>query len=151
MTEAANKELLRRWFAEVWNRGDEGVIDALFAADGIAHGLGDTDGEVRGPAQFKAFARNMRVSFPDIQISVEDMLAEADKVTARIVVEGTHLGGNLGVPASGRRVRVAGIVLVRISNGQIIEGWNSWDQLGLMQQIGALASPSHDRFLSATS
>jgi steroid delta-isomerase-like uncharacterized protein len=151
MPEAANKNLIRRWFAEVWNRGDENVIDALFAEQGIAYGLSDTDIEARGPAQFKTFLRTLRGSFPDVRISIEDIVAEDDKVMVRVVIEGTHLGDNLGVPATGRRIRVAGIVLVRIANGQIIEGWNSWDQLGLLRQIGALPAEKQDRFLSAQS
>jgi predicted ester cyclase len=68
------------------------------------------------------------------------------------LLQGTHGGGSLGPPATGRRVRVAGIVLVRIANDQIVEGWNSWDQLGLLRQIGALpAAENIDRFLTAQS
>ena len=68
----------------------------------------------------------------------------------RITVEGTHKGGQLGVAPTGRRIRIEGIVVVRIANGQLVEGWNSWDQLGLLRQIGALASaegsgPLHQR------
>ena len=150
MNEAANKALVRRWFDEVWNKGQEATIDKLFAENGVAYGLGDTDVEIRGPAQFKPFFRNMRGSFPDLQITIEDIVAEADKVMVRVLLQGTHSGGNLGPAATGRRIRVAGIVLVRISNEQIIEGWNSWDQLGLLRQIGALpASDNNDRFLTA--
>ena len=152
MSEAANKALVRRWFDEVWNKGQEATIDKLFAENGVAYGLGDTDVEIRGPAQFKPFFRNMRGAFPDLQITIEDIVAEADKVMVRVLLQGTHRGANLGPPATGRRVRVAGIVLVRISNDQIVEGWNSWDQLGLLRQIGALpAAEKNDRFLTAQS
>ena len=147
----SNKELVHRWFEEVWNQGRESTIDELFAVDGVAHGLGDTDVDLHGPAQFKPFVDNLRGSFPDIHISIEDILAEGDKVAVRIRVEGTHRGAGLGVVPTDRRVNVAGIVLVRISGGQIIEGWNSWDQLGLLRQIGALpAAPvGPDRFVDA--
>ena len=138
MTEAANKALIRRWFDEVWNKGQEAAVDRLFAERGIAYGLGDTDAEVRGPEQIKQFVRNMRSSLPDVHITIEDIVAEADKVMVRVLLEGTHTGDGLGVPPTGRRVRVAGIVLARISNDQIVEGWNSWDQLGLLRQIGAV-------------
>src|SRR5262249_27817649 len=122
-----NKALVRRWFDEVWNQGRERTIDELFASHGVGYGLGEPDVPIKGPAEFKPFVRNLRGAIPDIHIRIEDMLAEGDKVAARIVVEGTHKGDTLGVPASGQPVRFQGIVEVRIANGQIVEGWNSWD------------------------
>ena len=151
MTET-NKALVRRWFKEVWNDGREATIDELFAEGGVAYGLGDREAVVQGPAQLKPFVRNLRNSFPDIQITIHDIMAEEDKVMVRVLLEGTHSGSGLGVPPSGRRVRVAGIVLIRISKGQFIEGWNSWDQLGLLRQIGALPlTEGEDQFLTARS
>jgi steroid delta-isomerase-like uncharacterized protein len=149
-TSAANKALVRRWFEEVWNRGREETIDELFAAHAIGYGLGDTDVPTHGPAEFKIFANNLRGAIPDIHMTIEDIMAEGDKVTVRIAVTGTHKGDQLGVAASGRRIQIAGVVMVRIANGQIVEGWNSWDQLGLLRQIGALPEANHpDRFTSA--
>jgi len=149
---SANKALVRRWFEEVWNQGREATIDELFAADGIGYGLGDTDVTLRGPAEFKPFVGNLRGALPDIHMTIEDLIAEGDKVTIRISVEGTHKGGQLGVAPSGRRIRIAGLVVVRIANGQIVEGWNSWDQLGLLRQIGALpAQKGPDQFTTARS
>jgi steroid delta-isomerase-like uncharacterized protein len=146
----ANKALVRRWFEEVWNQGREETIDELLAVNGVGHGLGDTDVTTRGPAGFKPFLRNLRGGLPDIHMTLEDIMAEGDKVTVRITVDGTHKGGQLGVAPSGRRVHIEGIVVVRIANGQIVEGWNSWDQLGLLRQIGALpAAEGPDRFTSA--
>lgn len=149
MTEAHNKALVRRWFDEVWNQGKEATIDELFAANGVGYGLGDSDVEVRGPAEFKPFVRNLRASLSDLRITLEDVVAEGDKAMVRLTLDGTHDGPGLGVPATGRPIRIAGIVLVRIAGGQIVEGWNSWDQLGLMRQIGALPAPmGDDRFLT---
>jgi predicted ester cyclase len=83
-------------------------------------------------------------------MKIEDAIAEGDRVTVRITAEGTHKGGNLGVAPTGRKIRIEGIVIVRIANGQIVEGWNSWDQLGLLRQIGALpAQKGPDQFTSA--
>jgi len=145
-----NKTLVRRWFEEVWNQGRKDTIDELFAANGIGYGLGDTDVPTRGPSEFKVFARNLRGALPDIHMKIEDLMAEGDKVTVRITVEGTHKGSQLGVAPTGRRIRIEGIVVVRIANGQIVEGWNSWDQLGLLRQIGALPTATGpDRFTSA--
>ena len=146
----ANKAIVRRWFEEVWNQGREETIDELFAPHAVGYGLGDTDVTTRGPAEFKIFANNLRGALPDIHMKIEDTIAEGDKVTVRISVEGTHKGAQLGVAPTGRRIRIAGIVVVRIANGQIVEGWNSWDQLGLLRQIGALpATDGPDRFTSA--
>jgi steroid delta-isomerase-like uncharacterized protein len=146
----ANKSLVRRWFEEVWNQGREETIDELFAVSGVGYGLGDTEAALRGPAEFKPFVRNLRGGLPDIHMTIEDCIAEGDRVTVRITAEGTHKGGHLGVAPSGRRVHIEGIVVVRIENGQIVEGWNSWDQLGLLRQIGALpAQKGPDQFTSA--
>ena len=146
----ANKALVRRWFKEVWNEGREETIDELFAANGIGYGLGDTEVALKGPSEFKPFVRNLRGGLPDIHMTIEDLIAEGDKVTIRITVTGTHQGNQLGVAPTGRKVHIEGLVVVRIANGQIVEGWNSWDQLGLLRQIGALpAAGSTDRFTSA--
>jgi steroid delta-isomerase-like uncharacterized protein len=142
------KSLVHRWFEEVWNQGREATIDELFGEESVALGLGAGEAPVYGPAGFKVFWRNIRAALPDVRISVEDTVAEADKVAARVVLEGTHRGEGLGVPPTGHRVKIAGIVLVQIVNGRITRGWNSWDQLGLLQQLGALPSAG-DRFLAA--
>ena len=150
MIEATNKALIRRWFDDVWNKGQEATIDKLLAINAVVYGLGDTGVEVHGPEQFKPFVRDMLGSFPDLHISIEDIVAEGDKVIVRVLLEGTHQAGALGVPATGRRVRIAGIVLARILDGQIVEAWNSWDQLGLLRQIGAIPTPAGgDRFVGA--
>lgn len=145
-----NKAVVRRWFEEVWNRGSEAAIDELFARSGIAHGLGDSEADVHGPPEFKPFVANIRGSIPDTHISVDDILAEGDRVAVRVTLEGTHSGQGLGVAPTGRRVRIQGVIIVRVVNGQIVEGWNSYDQLGLLRQIGALpGAGNQDRFLSA--
>jgi steroid delta-isomerase-like uncharacterized protein len=144
-----NAKLVHRWFEEVWNQAREETINELFASDAVAYGLGETDVDVQGPAQFKTFFHNFRTTFPDIHITIEDTIADGDKVTVRLVLEGTHQGDGLGIPPTGRRVRVAGIVIAKITGGQIVAGWNSWDQLGLLRQLGALPAPDADRFLTA--
>jgi steroid delta-isomerase-like uncharacterized protein len=147
---AENKALVRRWFHEVWNQGRESAIDEILAAGALGHGLGEADVETKGPEGFKPFLRNLRGAMPDLKVRIEDMIAEDDKVVVRIVAEGTHQGAHLGVPPTGKAVRIQGIVVLRMQDGKIAEGWNSWDQLGLMRQIGALQAPAgQDRFLTA--
>jgi steroid delta-isomerase-like uncharacterized protein len=150
MSEQA-KATVRRGFEEVWNQGREAAIDELFSAVAVAHGLGDSELDVHGPAEFKPFVANIRGSIPDTHIRVEDILSEGDRVAVRVTLEGTHTGQGLGVPPTGRRVSIQGIMIVRIVYGQIVEGWNSYDQLGLLRQIGALPGPGlSDRFLSTS-
>jgi steroid delta-isomerase-like uncharacterized protein len=144
-----HKSLVYRWFDEVWDQGREETIDELFGQDAVALGLGLGDAPVYGPAGFKIFWRNMREALPDVQINVEDTIVEGDKIAVRVVLEGTHRGQGLGVAPTGRRVKIAGIVLVQFAEGKITKGWNSWDQLGLLQQLGAIPSAG-DRFLAAS-
>ena len=142
--------LIHRWFDEVWNQGREETVDELYAPNGICHGLGEGGADVCGPAGFKVFWRNMRSALPDVEIRIEDTLVDGNKAVVRVVLEGTHLGDGLGLPPTGRRVFITGIVIVSVAGGQVSEAWNSWDQLGLLQQIGAIpSSEAPDRFISA--
>ncbi len=143
-----NKQIFRRWFKEVWCEGREATIDELCSTTVVAYGLGDVEPVIHSPAEFKDFWRNLRGAIPNIQINVEDLIAEGDKVVGRVVVSGVHTGAHLGIPPSGKTVHLKGIVVLRIANGQIAEAWNSWDQLGLLRQTGALATPSQDRFMA---
>uniref|UniRef100_Q01YM1 Ester cyclase n=1 Tax=Solibacter usitatus (strain Ellin6076) TaxID=234267 RepID=Q01YM1_SOLUE len=147
----ANKTVVRRWFEEVWNQGREAAVDELFAAGAVAHGLGDSELDVHGPAEFKPFVAGIRGSIPDVHFQVEDILSEGDRVAVRILLRGTHTGPGLGVAPTGGRVSIRGIIIVRVLNGQIVEGWNCYDQLGLLRQVGAIPGPGdRDSFLTAS-
>jgi steroid delta-isomerase-like uncharacterized protein len=143
------KTLAHRWFDEVWNQGREETIDELLSKDARIFGLGESDAEVRGPYGFKPFFRNLRTTFPDLHIRIDDTIVDGDKAVVRVVMEGTHSGQGLGIPPTGRHVRVAGIIIIQSAEGKLIAGWNSWDQLGLLRQVGALpALGQSDRFLA---
>jgi steroid delta-isomerase-like uncharacterized protein len=145
-----NKAVVRRWFEEVWNQGREASIDELFPADAVAHGLGDSERDVQGPGEFKPFVAHIRGALPDTHISIDDIFSDGDRVAVRVTLQGTHTGQGLGVPPTGSQVRIQGIIIVRLVDGRIREGWNSYDQLGLLRQIGALPGPGkRDTFLSA--
>lgn len=134
------KALMRRWFEEVWNKGRAEAIDEMFAEDGVAYGLADETGApLRGAAGFKPFFQNFRNAFPDIEIVVEDAIAEGDKVAARCTVRATHAGDGLGFAATQRPVEFTGIALVRVRDGKIVEAWNNFDFMGLFQQVGKLS------------
>lgn len=143
-------ELAHRWFEEVWNQGREEVIDELSSPDIVAYGLGEANNEVRSPVDFKVFWRNLRTALPDIHITIHDTIVQADKVVVRLSMVGTHQGLGLGVTPSGRRVAISGIVILKERGGLFVEAWNSWDQLGLLQQIGVITGDQpRDRFLNA--
>ena len=131
-----NKELARRFFEEVWKRGDETGIDRYIAAD--AGGNDPTFGT--GREAFRAQWRTWRAAFPDLHFAVEDLVAEGDKVVTRWTLTGTHRGEFQGIVPTGRRVSVAGMSLDRIAGGQIAEGFDAWDELGLHRQLGAAPS-----------
>lgn len=134
-----SKDLIRRWFEEVWNKGREDAIDEMFAADGIAHGLTEEgDKTLRGPEQFKPFHRTFRSAFPDLEVVVEDTIAEGDKLAARCTVRGKHQSDSLGFAATGLSTDFTGITIVRIERGKIVEAWNNFDFMRMYKQLGAL-------------
>jgi predicted ester cyclase len=111
----------------------------MFAADGIAHGLSDNpENPLKGPAGFKPFHETFRSAFPDIEVIVEDIITEGDKVVARCSVHGRHTGDHLGVAATNVPVEFTGITIARIKDGMIIEAWNNFDFMRMNKQIGAI-------------
>jgi steroid delta-isomerase-like uncharacterized protein len=97
--------------------------------------------DMRGVEGARDFYSMYRGAFPDAQITIEDQLAEGDMVATRWTARGTHQGDLMGVPASGNRVEVAGMTISRSEGGRIVEEWNNYDALGLMQQIRAIPEP----------
>jgi len=135
----ANKALIRRWFEEVWNKGRVAAIAELFAAEGVAHGLSDEPGKtMKGPDDFTPFHSIFRGAFPDIEVVVEDTIAEGDLVAARCSVRGRHTGDHLGIAASNAPVKFTGMAIVRIRDGKIVEAWNNFDFLAMNKQIGIM-------------
>ena len=134
-----NKALIRRWFEEVWDKGRAEAIDEMFAEDGVAYGLSNESGEpLRGPAAFREFHQRLRSAFPDTVVVVEDTIAEADKVAARCILRGQHMGDSLGFAATQRTMEITGIAIVRIRDGKIVEAWNNFDFMSMYRQLGAI-------------
>jgi steroid delta-isomerase-like uncharacterized protein len=149
MSVQENVELMRRWFKEVWNEGKTQTIYELLSPDAIGIGQLEDGNQLRGPAEFLPLVERIRGAFPDINIAVEDAFGAEDKVVLRWSATMTHHGDHLGMPASGKRVRMTGITIARIRDKQIVEGWDNWDQLGMLKQIGAYASPQTSLLKSA--
>jgi steroid delta-isomerase-like uncharacterized protein len=133
-----NMAIVRRWFDEVWNRGQVATIHELMAADAVGVGQGGAEVVIHGPHEFQVFVEKLRGAFPDIHVTIEDVFATGDRVAARWSATMTHRGDHLSIPASGKQVRITGISLVQIANGKIIAGWDNWDQMTLMREIGAI-------------
>ena len=132
-----NKQLVRRWFEEVWNKGRAEAIDEMFDENAIAHGLADDPAKpITGPENFKPFHKTFREAFPNMMIVIEDMVAEGDKVAARCSVRGKHEGNFREFAATQSPVDFTGMTIVRIADGKIVEAWNNFDFTSLHQQIG---------------
>lgn len=137
-----NKARMRRLLEEFINRGNEGVVDETTAPTWRMHVAGNSEPMDREGV--KQFIRMFRAAFPDLRDTVEDMIAEGDKVAVRGVTRGTHQGEFMGIPATGRQVRASWIDLVRFTpDGKVAENFLNFDMLGLMQQIGAIPAPGH--------
>ena len=135
---SVNKALVVKWFEQVWNQGRADAIDDMMAPDAIVHGLGPAS---QSGDQFKVFHRTFRDAFPDITVRVDDLVAEGDLVAARWSAVATHRGNGLGFAATNRPAQFTGMVFVRVENGKLVEGWNSFDQLGMMAQLGMVMRP----------
>jgi steroid delta-isomerase-like uncharacterized protein len=149
MSVKENVELMRRWFNEVWNEGKTQTIHELVSPNGIGIGQLEDGSPLRGPAEFVPFVERIRGAFPDIDVVVEDAFGAKDKVVLRWSATMTHRGDHLGMPASGKRVRMTGITIARIADKKIVEGWDNWDQLGMLKQIGAYETPKTTLLKSA--
>ncbi len=137
MSVEENVQLMRRWFKEVWNEGKLQTIHELLAPNAVGMGELENGGAIRGPEEFGVFVERHRGAFPDIRIEIQDIFGADDKVVLRWSAKMTHRGDHLGIAATGKSVRITGISIARIENGKIIEGWDNWDQLAMLRQIGA--------------
>ncbi len=142
-----NKALVRRFVEEFWNEGNTTAANELMAIDAEIH---MPTGEVADIDGFKGFAATWRESFPDWHSTVEELIAEGDRVAERWTGRGTHRGELAGIPPTDKRVEVPGSVFYRIVGGKIVELRGQLDMLSLMQQIGAVPSPAQSEEASPT-
>jgi steroid delta-isomerase-like uncharacterized protein len=131
----ANKQLLHRWFEEVWNQRRESSIDAMLTPECRVYGLGNGDEEMIGPEGFKTFHRSFCEAFPDLHVTVNDTIAEGNKIAVRWTVTMTHLGDGLGFPASGKQVSMEGSTIGIVKDGKLDAGWNHMDITGLFAKL----------------
>jgi steroid delta-isomerase-like uncharacterized protein len=132
-----SKTLVRRYFGELMSQGNLELIDELFA-DNCAFRIPTLPEAVRGREGMRQFVTGLRTGFPDIKFEIERIAAEGDKAAARWTITGTHEGEFLGIPPSGNRVHDQGVDIFRIANGRIVEIYVNENDLGLLQQLGAI-------------
>jgi hypothetical protein len=130
-----NKAIVGRFWEE-WSKGNLGIVDELQANNCVFHGPGVR--EIHGPEGLKQLLVTVLTALPDYHLTVEDMVAEADKVAARLTETGTHQGDFQGIPPTGKWCTHPSICISRIVGGKIVETWCESDMLGLMQHLGAI-------------
>lgn len=140
--EMSTSAIAHRFFDEVWSQGKLDLVDELFAPGYVGHPSGP-DETVRGPEGVKEYVGRLRAGVPDLDVTVEDQVADGDKIATRWTARGTHDGELMGIDPTGRTATVTGITIQRIGEGgQIVEGWTNWDMLGMLQQLGVVPGPA---------
>lgn len=138
MSTEENKAFMRRFYEEVFNQKNLAAIDDFVAPDFVnrsAAQLGLVSGDLEHVKQFVGVVMQ---AFPDLHYTVEDMVAEGDKVVTRLTLSGTQQGAFMGIPATGKHATVSDIEIFRITGGKAVETWVQVDFLGLLQQLGAI-------------
>ena len=131
-----NKLVLRRFFEEIFNQGNLAAADEIVSANYLNHNA--ALGEMPGRAELTQFVTYLRSAFRNRNFTIDDQLAEGDKVVTRWNATAIHQVKFAGVPATGKPVTITAINIHRVVDGQIQEGWLNWDALGLLQQLGAM-------------
>jgi steroid delta-isomerase-like uncharacterized protein len=139
-TSEENKAVVRRQEEELFTRGNLDAADEIYAPGYVGHDPSNPE-DIRGLEAAKQAAADYRRAFPDLRVTVEDLIAEGDKVVARLSFRGTHRGELDGIAPTGRRVDCSGIVVSRLEGGKIAEDWANFDDVGMMRQLDVIPPP----------
>jgi len=139
MSTEANKTSVRRFYDEVFNKKNRAAIDEFIDPNQVDHAA--PPGTPGGLAGAKQTIGMYLTAFPDLHFTVEDMIAEGDKLVARLTVRGTQQGAFMGIPPTGKHVTVSAIDISRMAGGKSVEHWIEMDTLGMMQQLGVIPAP----------
>lgn len=137
------KQVMKRFVEELWNERRLDVADAIFAENCVTHQLqsgAPADAAPRGPQEIKEHVAGWIASLPDLRFSIEQMLSEGDRVVMQLLMEGTHQGTWLGIPASGKKMQIMMFTVHRVVQGKIVEDWVLVEALGVFQQLGVVAN-----------
>ena len=136
-----NKAKMRSLLEEAFGQGNVDVVDEVLDPDFVCYDPNSESGEVRGADTIKGEIEYFRSAVPDLTYTVEDQIAEGEKVVTRYTVSGTHQGEFFGVAPTGERITMSGISIDRFESGKIVEEWPEYDLLGVMRQLGAVPAP----------
>ena len=133
MSTEENKEIVRSGVEDGWNKGNLSIFDELVDNNVVHHG-----NKTQGLEAFKQTISADMTAYPDLHMTIEDMIAEGDKVVVRYTFSGTQEGETQGIPPTGKHVTVTGIFICRCADGKIVEEWENWDDLGVFKQLGMI-------------
>jgi steroid delta-isomerase-like uncharacterized protein len=131
-----NKSIVRRWVEEGWNKGNLALIDQLFAPNFVQHE--PPPETVTNREALRPYVSAYLSAFPDLRFSIDDLIAEGDKVVWRFTAKGTNNGPLMGMPPSGKNCIITGQIILRLENSRMVEAWLNLDALGMMQQLGVI-------------
>jgi steroid delta-isomerase-like uncharacterized protein len=124
-------------YEECFNKGDLSMVDDVISENFVSR-TPNPGGLPPDREGFKQTVNLLRSGFPDLNMTVDGMVAEGDTVAARVTARGTHTNEFMGIPPTGKQVTMTGMDFVRFENGKVVERWGAWDQLGMMQQLGVI-------------
>jgi steroid delta-isomerase-like uncharacterized protein len=132
-----NKQIARRLVEEIWSNRNLAAIDELLSPDYIGHDPTQPE-PIRGPAGFREWVGVYLEAFPDGRVTIDEQIAEGDRVATRWTGRGTQTGELMGIAPTGKQVTVSGLTLSRFTGGKIVEEWEIYDALGMLVQLGAV-------------
>ena len=128
--------IIRKVIEEVWNQKNPGLLEGFYTEDFVMH---TPIGKFEGPSGYRQIYDTYVNAFSDCQFTIDDELSAGDRNVVRYTFSGTHDGELMGVAPTGKRVSISGISISRLVGGKVAEEWPVWDQMGVMQQIGAVS------------
>ncbi|HEU5379461.1 MAG TPA: ester cyclase [Ktedonobacteraceae bacterium] len=140
MSTEHNKTIARQFFEDAYNTGNVALLEQLLAPTYVDYKA--PPGTPDGPQGIAAIITMFRQAFPDLRFTIEDQVAEGDRVVTRYTFRGTQQGELMGIPPTGKQVSIGGISIYRISDGKMQQAWIEYDMLGLMQQLGVVPAMS---------
>ncbi len=139
--EEQNKALVRQWIEQGFNKGNMDIVEEFYATDYVFHNPFPPPEEVKGAVNIKQFMTPFIEAFPDAKYTIEDEIAEGDKLLVRLTFSGTHTGELMGIPPTGKQITVKAMSLIRIVEGKFVEEWEILDTAAFMQQLGMMLKP----------
>jgi len=136
-----NKRLVKNFFEEVWNNKNLDLLDEVYSPDFVLHALWQNTSaggaiEAHGIEPAKKVIGGWLAGFPDMTVTVDDQVAEGDRVGSRHTSTGTHTETFMGMAPTGKKATITGMTITRIENGKMVEAWTAWDALGMFEQLG---------------